>query len=1033
MAIHNQLEKSMSGGVTKRIEASAIKMMLDNLQKDQYQNPIKSTIREVVCNGIDSNVEKNTARNILTGANTVEDYFEPPREEEEYQDSKFDPTYYDLNWLCDDDFVSITYVVGKELERDKVIISDNGVGLGSYRLEKYFSLGYSTKRLAKMPLGKFGIGGKAPLSIVDYFTMESRYNGRLYRFNIYSHTFDSIIPSINMETGEFNDFIIFDEGTDHEYTVYYEKTEQKNGVTIIVEAKKAHKQQYVDAVKSQLLYFPNIIFNIHDIEDNLVIPVNYKANILYEDDYIVLSDNNYWSKPHLLLNKVNYGYINWAELELEDKTGNIGIKIAPEDVSINPSRESIKWDDATKTTVLNRFNIVVEIASKLIQEELKDTDYLKWIRNCYSIIGKSFSERTIVGRLAKIVDISNVKPSFLPEPKLKFQQTKVLNGLYVRSVKIQRRMLANSYKYHVERKETRAMADVIVQQVYLMKNGEKASNRKDKYLYSLHQEGFMLIMEPLTSREGMISIGMSEEYADSMLSLFNREGEEFRVTLGVAWDHLIKSQDVKWYSEVEVPDDFKATNDEIDEEDIIDENQKTKDELKAIKSKQQQKEDAKIAQMSRLERRKLEGKTLIYTPRAIDRIPKVREGENTVRIFDWQKIEIPIKEMNDWQAEEIYYGIGPGTDELLHFVAFLTRDPYHNNVPGQPIRSVSHLTAKEYSVGEWIRKSKIDVNNIYGIGSDNAFYCQHYFDNKEIMLVKASSANAKYMRDFRPIEQFFQVVRNKTLTMSNVLIRWNTARIIKAKLHHGNFLFNFETFNPTYAKMYEELCRYVDNNYRDVVGHSTNSYFGLGRSTYTDLITHLDKVQQFQEFIATAPTDKEVADMAQFMFANKELQDGQAVDPTIMVLLTKVLEYSTATGIMFNYMSILTGMTTVNSLSTYQRGLDRSKNRIPVELEMELKQFLDYKGLLDYGQEEDEIKEFQEQMDHIGQEPTILPEEEQKPDLPGVDNQSFTLVLTEPFLGEIKRQQDIVQVLKPEEHKSNDLEIPDDQAIIQSF
>ena len=83
-----------------------------------------------------------------------------------------------------------------------------------------------------------------------------------------------------------------------------------NGVTIIIEAKKHHKQQYIDAVKSQMLYFNDILFNIQH-EDGAIENVDYKAKILYEDDMIVLSDNNYYSKPHLLLNKVNYGYIAW--------------------------------------------------------------------------------------------------------------------------------------------------------------------------------------------------------------------------------------------------------------------------------------------------------------------------------------------------------------------------------------------------------------------------------------------------------------------------------------------------------------------------------------------------------------------------------------------------------------------------------------------------------------------------------------------------------------------------------------------------
>src|SRR5579859_1328598 len=173
MAIHIEQEREMHGvSMNKTIDASAMTMTLDLLQKYQYQYPIKSTVRELMSNAIDSTAEREMAKSILSGEKTVEDYF-VEIEGEQYKDSHFDRDYYDLRWLSDDNQVYITYKVGNGLERDQVTISDNGVGLGGKRLEKYFTLGYSTKRLSKLPLGKFGIGGKAALSVgVDYFTME---------------------------------------------------------------------------------------------------------------------------------------------------------------------------------------------------------------------------------------------------------------------------------------------------------------------------------------------------------------------------------------------------------------------------------------------------------------------------------------------------------------------------------------------------------------------------------------------------------------------------------------------------------------------------------------------------------------------------------------------------------------------------------------------------------------------------------------------------------------------------------------------
>ena len=162
MAILQQQTTEISGGFEKKIEEGSMGLMMDILQKYQYQFPIKSSIRELTSNGLDSITEREVAKKILTGKNQVSDFYED-REGSLYKDSKFDPEYYKLEYLSDDPNVYITYHVGNGVEKDKVTIEDNGVGLGLYRLSSYFNLGYSTKRLSKLPLGKFGLNIPGPL------------------------------------------------------------------------------------------------------------------------------------------------------------------------------------------------------------------------------------------------------------------------------------------------------------------------------------------------------------------------------------------------------------------------------------------------------------------------------------------------------------------------------------------------------------------------------------------------------------------------------------------------------------------------------------------------------------------------------------------------------------------------------------------------------------------------------------------------------------------------------------------------------
>lgn len=947
MAIHNEVERHIGAGHIKEIDDSAIELIMSNLQRSQYQFPIKSTVREITANGVDSVEEKRVAKLILTGKARTEDFF-VEREGEVFRDSKFDPSYYDLKWLSDDDKVRITYQVGDSMKKDQVIFTDNGVGLGGRRLQKYFSLGFSTKRLSKLPLGKFGIGAKAPLSVVsDFYTMESRYNGQKFRFNIYNRTVDSIIPRFDLSTGRENSYVLFNEGTEHEYKVYWEPTTEKNGVTVYIEAKKTHKQQYIEAVKSQLLYFDNIEMTV--IENDLHTVVPYKATILYEDEHIVLSDNHYYSKPHILLNKISYGYINWDELELEDISGNIGIKVAPESVEVNPSRESINWSDQTKATVLEKLGTVSEIATRFINEELKETDFWRWLKTCYSISSRYNDRSGIIGRLAKVVDIASVRPKYSQDHRIRFSQELIdFETVYVSYKTIHNK---NLQKKMVDRSEVKNIGSHVNVPIFLRDNDERASNRRDKYLLTIYPNGFMLMTEPSTH---WLHRGDPEKYPIIK--------SDKSISYAELWEYLLQSQDTLIYSEVEVPKDFTGT-----EEDEEDKPVETVDEVA----------ETKVARVTEEERRKLEGKIIISTPRANswgegsfqdihlrDENQRLILDENNIykrkpfdqwkapkngKAYEWTSIEVPIKEINNWDAEEIYYA-RQNEDEMAQFVCMLTRDVHPDNKIGYGSRRSYAANRDKWTESKWYRLNKDNPQLAY-VGF-HTFNCQHYFDAK-VMIVRSSQANQKHLRDFRPLQQFFIRIHNNKITMSNTLIQWNTARIIKDKLASAAFLYNFEQFNPKYAEMYRELTQYVDRNYREVRDQVNQGWPGLNKDNYSDLLTHLEKVQLFQEYVAGNPDDTNgIAAMAAEMFGNKELRDGMAVDPEIVDKMDQVLEFALGCGTMLNAIPHLTGYTNnlrLDGLTTnYSAGQGRTHLAIPFQLEQEIKLYLEYKGMLGY-------------------------------------------------------------------------------------
>ena len=288
MAILTQENVEISGGFSKEINLAATSLMFDILQQHQYAFPLKSTVREIASNGIDSLAEKNMAKAILTGAAKVEDFY-VERDGEIYSDSKFNPSYYNLPSLSAVDEVDIIYKDTGETGKDSIIIRDHGVGLGGKRLENYFNLGFSSKRLMSSALGKFGIGAKAPLSTgAPFYTITSRYNGMEFCFNVYAHRVESIVPKFDLQLNCENPAYQFGNG----YWAHYRHTTELNMLQIEIATKKHHKQQYIDAVTGQLCYFKNVRLFVNDTE----IPV--KANIMYEDDMIVLATNSQYNKPH---------------------------------------------------------------------------------------------------------------------------------------------------------------------------------------------------------------------------------------------------------------------------------------------------------------------------------------------------------------------------------------------------------------------------------------------------------------------------------------------------------------------------------------------------------------------------------------------------------------------------------------------------------------------------------------------------------------------------------------------------------------
>jgi len=859
MAIHTEENVQISAGYSKTIDEGAKELMFDVLQRYQYSFPIKSTIREVVSNGLDSITEKVMARKILSGESSVEDFF-IQKEGDIYKDSRFDPTYYDPSYLSPADEVIVEYFDGGEMGKDKVLITDYGVGLGRSRLEGYFSLGWSSKRLNKVMLGRFGLGNKSPLSIgVPFYTVTSRWNGMEFCFNVYSHKVESLIPKLDTELMVENPTYQFSNG----YIAYYKKTSEVNMLQIEISAKKHHKSQYLDAVTGQLLYFKNVRLFLHENGQRNEIPV--RADILYEDDMIVLSKNSSYSKPHMLLNGVNYGFINFQELELEEKLGNIGIKVDPESVEINPSRESLLWTDKTRETIVNRFREVVEIAQATINAELRETDFLKWLKICSTASSEKWTsagDSTVIGRLSKIVDMSKIELAYPVNPEFRFNN-RLMDGVRINRVEMTTERKGSKVTKKVEYQLSWRTA-LTEGKPLLVMQGE-ISNRKNKYILSqIYKQGFVLIHlhqempfdRPLTA-EDITNQNRIEEaiFGDPTTAKFAKA----RQKIADLHNYIISSKDIMWYESIEVPEGFKA-NDSDEEEEV-------------------EVEDKKEAELSAAERRKASGSTIVHTPRTKWTISSNKNLPE--KVYEMQKVEFPIHLVDTWKNEEVFWS-NQDYEPLLHTISLITR---FSDSPSGYYSLFSHNTEEA---------KDLRAKGYAGIHWQDLGKCNSFREHSPVRLIKVAQNNVKYCKDFKHVTKFFKEIRNKTITMSNALIRWNTARLLQEKLTDLQFLNGFSSLSAEKAADYKKLKEYVAAYWRSMT-IGTN-ILGADNTTTGKLISHLDKVGQFQLFVKANPEDKDaISQLALELFnpqAGVEIADGKAIDTELYDLYLELVDWA---------------------------------------------------------------------------------------------------------------------------------------------
>jgi len=367
----------------------------------------------------------------------------------------------------------------------------------------------------------------------------------------------------------------------------------------------------------------------------------------------------------------------------------------------------------------------------------------------------------------------------------------------------------------------------------------------------------------------------------------------------IIWDLLQKSENIYRYEDIIVPDNFNETDHDyegISPEEVIAE------------------------QMSDQERRKVEGKVVVHTPR-------FKPGVDRGRIFEWQKIEIQTSQIDEWKDDEIYY-CNEGDSELMNMAAMIAKPPYTKAFNELKYQNMADFVADKNPLKR------------YGVEQFDAIKCLYFFRDTGIRMIKVSVPTTKYYKQFKSIKQFFSDIQNKTITMSRSLVQWNTARKIKPLLGKLNFLYNLDLV-PEKQKQFRQLCKYVKDHFRDLDGLS-GRYDAFSPEHYKDLVAHIDKVQEFQIFVAQSNNTVEIAKVAKELWNTEEITDGNAIDLSLWNSFLELLDWAEPVHKMLNAVHLLSGL---EFDEEYDAIIDREHCDVPNDLKQEVMAYLEWKGV----------------------------------------------------------------------------------------
>ena len=852
----DQATVSNTGGVAKKINAGAEKMVFDILQSTQYSTPIPSTVRELVTNACDSQREKEMAIEILKGSKSPEDYY-ITREGEAYTDSNYDATYNKLEYLdTSNNHVHITYKRNEGIGFcDTFSVIDYGVGIGERRLEGILELGYSTKRNTSENFGAFGLGAKVALSTgVDFYNITTVHNGKKFKLSCYPYTTKFNVPA-------FNPFITFSDGT----KVHYEETDELNYTEVSFGVKKHNRNRFEEAVEEQLMYLSNVKFTI-ETETGMSMDKDFLSEVIHNSKSLLVADSYMYSKPHIVIVKspgattgINYGYVDFRELELEQLWGSVGLKcpmrqvikddsgreiVLQEGVEVTPSREKVIWNEHTKNFVQDLIVKAAEEAVDLVQDQLQSTDFLVWIKACRDVLTDSMNQdNTALRQISKIIDTNNMKPKF-SDTTIQYAGPKGLfKAFNVSTVTA----LIKGGKLSIETNPAESWSDIDFGKIYFREEGDSRNNLRDHFIIGKGRS-FTLItpknLDTLTLKAAsndMDKLQLAKlESNQALLAPLFKASKLFN-------DYSLIEPDDEWLEE------FKDREIEVSE-------------LEATTG------------LSAVEKRMIEKRIVAYSLRNNGSY----RNDHDKSTLTWDKVEPKLKTV--MTSDRVTY--------------YCTReDELWMKLAAEIMRNQSPYLAQVYK-----NINYHGYNDSYGSSDDPIYYydqipaigfrAQRWYADPDLefkddlswietpQLLRIAENKIKYVKknpNCYPIQDFFlQVTKEGKYTMSKEVKTWMNAKIAGST---PDWVANLEEVDPRFKHLAEFLEKAYEKGERNYIESSEL------KDVFSEFQELSNRLRDFQDYCASVQNDDNsealIASKSAELFILADIPGAEIFDETV--------------------------------------------------------------------------------------------------------------------------------------------------------